>query len=218
MKSCVVVTAAGRCTRMGCFKPMLPIAGQPAIVHLLHTYFSAGVSDAIVVTGYQHQKLIQLCAGLSPVSFVHNAAYMTTQMFDSICLGLASVDAAIYDRILITPADIPLVTENTIHTILQQDGEIVFPSYQLRRGHPLMIRRSILPAILQYAGDRGLKGALASLSIEPHYAVVNDPFILKDMDTPRDYTSLLQAFHASEVSQNVNAFEHVELSKMVSTT
>ena len=198
MSTCVVITAAGRCTRMGCFKPMMPIKGQPAVVHLLDTYFSAGVDCAVIVTGFQQEKLRRICSGIPNLTFVHNADYMTTQMFDSIRLGLAAVPENC-DTVLLTPVDIPLVSPDTVQAVLHQSGRLVFPSHNRRRGHPLKVSRALLPAIQSYSGERGLKGALAELHIEPQYAEVNDPFILMDMDTLREYSALIQSAECCEV-------------------
>lgn len=198
MSTCVVITAAGRCTRMGCFKPMMPINGRPAVVHLLDTYFSAGVDHAIIVTGFQQEKLCRICSGIPNLTFVRNTDYMTTQMFDSIRLGLSAVPENC-DTVLLTPVDIPLVSRDTVQAVLRQSGRLVFPSHNRRRGHPLKVSHSLLPAIQGYHGDRGLKGALATLHIEPQYAEVNDPFILMDMDTLREYSALIQSAGCCEV-------------------
>ena len=52
-----VVLAAGRGTRMGALtastpKPLLAVAGQPIIAHILSGFAAAGVRRAVVVTGY----------------------------------------------------------------------------------------------------------------------------------------------------------------------
>ena len=191
MKCCAVVVAAGLSSRMKSFKPLLPICGRPAIVHLLHTLFSAGVSHCIVVTGHRHEDIQRVCASLDSITFVHNPNYAVTQMFDSARLGFAAVPPDC-NRVLFTPADVPLIPSEVVATLTERDDPLLFPSYQMRRGHPMALDSTYLPYLLTYTGPGGLRGALALLPIPPAYLVVNDPRVLLDMDTPSDYQTLLQ--------------------------
>ena len=189
MKTCAVITAAGLSSRMGAFKPALPIAGRPAILRLLDTFFSAGVSEAIVVTGFRQEILQELLADRPHVTLVHNPAYRTTEMFDSVKTGLAALPEDC-GQVLLIPADIPLVSAQTVRLVMEAEGDLVFPSFQMRRGHPLKLRPHLVPALLQYSGEDGLRGALRALEIPPAYVTVEDSFILRDMDTPADYQAL----------------------------
>lgn len=89
------------------------------------------------------------------------------------------------------PADIPLVSEGTIRTLLNMNEPLVFPSYHYRKGHPVSFSPDILPALLAYRGEQGLRGAFSNAQIEPAYLNTDDPFILMDMDTPEDYQNIL---------------------------
>lgn len=191
MTCCAVVVAAGLSSRMKSFKPLLPICGSPAIVHLLHTLFSAGVSRCIVVTGHRHEEIEKVCASMDAVTFVQNPNYADTQMFDSAKLGFAAVPS-VCNRVLFTPADIPLIPARIVKTLTEREEPLLFPSYQMRRGHPMALSAVYLPYLLTYTGTGGLRGALASLPVSPSYLVVNDPRVLLDMDTPSDYQTLLQ--------------------------
>ena len=190
---CAVVVAAGLSSRMHTFKPLLPIKNKPAIVHLSDVLLSAGVSRVIVVTGFRHTELEVSCSEIEQIQFVHNPDYASTQMFDSAKIGFASVPPE-YDRILFMPADIPLVSSHTIISLLEQDAPLLFPSYHYHRGHPMALDAWLLPYITQYIGTGGLRGAIAALPVEPAYLVVEDPFVLMDMDTPSDYLTLLQHY------------------------
>lgn len=210
MKYCAVITAAGCSSRMGTFKPVLPVAGRPAIVHLIEKLFAAGVSHAVAVTGFRSNLLLELLQDRPDITTVHNPEFRTTQMFDSAKIGLQAVPDE-YDQVLLIPVDIPFVREDTIRKVIQTEADLVFPSYQMRRGHPLKIHRKFIPQLLNYEGTNGLRGALNSLHTEPSYVVVDDPFIIRDMDTPQDYRALLKAYRHQEVLHDDNAAFHVEL-------
>ncbi|MBQ9061660.1 MAG: nucleotidyltransferase family protein [Eubacterium sp.] len=210
MKYCAVITAAGCSSRMGTFKPVLPVAGRPAIIHLTENLFAAGVSHIVVVTGFRSDLIQELLQNRPDISTVHNPDYQTTQMFDSAKIGLREIPEE-YDQVLLIPVDIPFVRENTIRKVIRTDADLVFPSYQMRRGHPLKIHRKYIPHLLQYEGTNGLRGALNALPAEPSYVVVDDPFIIRDMDTPQDYQTLLQEYRHQEDFRDDNAAFHVEL-------
>ena len=210
MKNCAVITAAGRSSRMGAFKPALPVAGRPALLHLIDKLFSAGVSHIIVVVGFKQDLLRDLLAGEKNITIVNNPDFQNTQMFDSAKIGLRSLPDD-SESVLLIPVDHPFVREETIRNVLNTDGDLVFPSYHMRRGHPLKISREFIPDLLNYSGQDGLRGFLRSLCIAPVYVVVEDQFIICDMDTPEDYQKLLQAYQNQEVNQNDDAALHVEL-------
>ena len=57
-----VILAAGRGTRMGALtastpKPLLPLHGRPIIAHILDGLAGAGVTRAVVVTGYRGEQI-----------------------------------------------------------------------------------------------------------------------------------------------------------------
>ena len=54
-----VVLAAGYSSRMGDFKPLLPVAGVPALKRCIDTLTAAGAETA-VVTGFRREELAPL--------------------------------------------------------------------------------------------------------------------------------------------------------------
>lgn len=52
-----LVPAAGFSSRMGAFKPLLPIHGRPMIAWTLDGLFQAGVKKVVVVTGHHREEL-----------------------------------------------------------------------------------------------------------------------------------------------------------------
>lgn len=188
--SCCVIVAAGLSSRMGKLKPLLPIAGKPAIIYLIGNMFLAGVNQCVVVTGYRGDEIRSACSDMPNIIWGHNPDYASTDMFTSVKIGFSLVPKECR-RILMTPADIPLIQEDTIRTLLNTDAPLAFPVYQGKQSHPLSLTPELLPRIMSWKGEMGLKGALDSLDIEPVLLPVNDPFGLMDMDTPEDYEKLI---------------------------
>ena len=80
-----VIAAAGLSTRMGAFKPILPLGEESISRSLVLAFVRAGSLPVTVVTGYMAETLASHLGGL-PVRLVHNSAYRTSQMFDSLRL------------------------------------------------------------------------------------------------------------------------------------
>ena len=184
-----VVAAAGLSSRMGAFKPLLPFDGATVIGRCIANLRAAGASEIVVVTGYRGDELAAAVRG-SGVAFVHNPDYARTQMFDSLCLGLRALPADC-GVVLLTPGDVPLVRPETISALLASDAGFACPVCDGRRGHPVALDARYLPALLNYRGDGGLRGAIEALEIPSADVAVEDAGMSRDMDTPADYGELL---------------------------
>lgn len=195
-----VIVAAGVSSRMGEFKPMLGIGSISIAQRIVATLKQAGVSNIVVVTGYNALVLERHLAN-NGIVFLRNEDYENTQMFDSAKIGLAYLKDKC-DRILFTPVDIPLFTAGTVEAIMTSDAELAFPVCDGQRGHPIIMASSLVNAILDDSGADGLQGALSRCIAETEEIVVDDLGILHDADTPDDYRDLLQ-FHNSQLARPV---------------
>lgn len=185
-----VVLAAGRSSRMGAFKPMLPLDGDSIARRVVRTLKKGGAERIVVVTGRDARDMEAHLEGLD-VRFVHNALYQQTQMLDSVKLGIAPL-LGCCGRILITPVDAPLFAPETVERLLAQEGEIVIPVYGGRDGHPVCVGKSVGEEILCYDGEGGLRGALQGVAFPAARLEVADAGILTDVDTPEDYRAVLR--------------------------
>ena len=183
-----VVAAAGLSSRMGDFKPLLPFDGVTVIERCVANLRAAGASALVVVTGHRAEEL---AARLRDVTLVHNPLYAETQMFDSLRLGLRALPADC-DTILLTPGDVPLVEPETVRALLAAKAGFACPVCAGRRGHPVALDGRYRDAVLRYAGDGGLRGAIAALGIPVTGVEVADEGMSRDLDTPADYREVLE--------------------------
>ena len=210
MKAGAVIVSAGLSSRMGAFKPMLPFGDETIIRHNALSLLNAGCSPVCIVTGFKSELLKEHLSDL-PVICIENPDYRTTQMFDSVKLGLSAIPDSC-ECVLFTPGDACAYSNDTVNSLLNSEADICIPVFNGKRGHPVMISRRVIPHILSYEGGGGLGGALAYLADpsafltengglpysgpEPHAVIlelpVNDPGILLDADTPEDYNKLLK--------------------------
>lgn len=180
-----VITAAGMSTRMGEFKQLMKLGECSIVEHVVKNFQAAGVDRIVVVTGFRQEDVENALASYN-ITFVHNNLYATTQMFDSIKLGLNEIKDAV-DRILITPCDVVEFDTATVDRLISADWPLVFPEYNGETGHPICISASLAPDILEYNGPNGLRGAIKSLGITPFLVPVEDDGVSRDMDTMTDF-------------------------------
>ena len=194
-----LIVAAGMSSRMGDFKPMLSIGSISVAQRVVATLSQAGVGKIVMVTGYNATALERHLAGNG--IFLRNENYETTQMFDSVKIGLGYLlDKC--DKVLFTPVDVPLFTAKTVKSILDSEAPLVVPTCQGEQGHPILIANELIPEILKDSGEMGLRGALDRCSAPVLRVEVEDFGTIQDADTPEDFSKLLE-YHNSQLVRPV---------------
>ena len=195
-----LIVAAGMSTRMGEFKPMLSIGSISVAQRVIATLHQAGVSKIVMVTGYNATILERHLAG-NGIIFLRNEDYATTQMFDSVKIGLAYLRDKC-DKVLFTPVDVPLFTARTVKIILDSGASLACPMCEGQQGHPILIASHLIPEIMNDCGEQGLKGAMDRCSVPLLRIDVDDPGTIHDADTPEDFSALVD-YHNSQLVRPV---------------
>ena len=167
---------------------------------MVATFHQAGIRKIVMVTGYNAVALERHLSG-SGVIFLRNEAYETTQMFDSVRIGLGYLRGKC-SRVLFTPVDIPLFTEGTVRALLDSGADLACPVCQGLTGHPILIGAELFDRILADTGDQGLKGAVERCGAAMRQVSVDDPGTLHDADTPADFSALVD-YHNSQLVRPV---------------
>ena len=89
------------------------------------------------------------------------------------------------------PADVPMITADTIEKMAQAPGSMAVPVCQGKKGHPVMLSKEVFGHILTYRGGKGLRGAMDAWGEGVREIEVEDPGVLLDTNTKMDYESLL---------------------------
>lgn len=189
MKTGAVIVAAGMSTRMKQFKQLMKIGNLTMAERVVYNFKRAGVDDIVMVTGYRSKQLQKSLDTLC-VEFVENTEYESTDMFESAKLGLEALYRKC-DRILFCPVDIPFFSDETVNRVLDCNSKLVIPRYNGKNGHPISIASELVPKILSFKGDRGLKGALEATGVPIDYIDVDDRGSVMDADTREDYEKLV---------------------------
>ncbi|MBM4761218.1 nucleotidyltransferase family protein [Bacillus sp. B15-48] len=188
IKAGAVIIAAGLSSRMGDFKPMLPLGETTVIRKVIKTFQSAGVHKIVVVTGFNGNQLEKHIADMGVECF-RNEIYAQSQMFDSAKIGFSAI-LDMCERVFFTPADIPLFGVDTIINMLNTRSDLICPTWQNKKGHPLLVSNELIKEFLEYTGDYGLHGAIKYCTGKMEYLEVNDWGIIYDMDTPQEYSAV----------------------------
>ncbi len=185
MSITAVILAAGEPRQMSHFQPMLKLNGKSVIRRQIEVFRAAGVADILIVTGYHAGMLERHLVGES-VRFVKNEAFATTDMMASVQCALGALPADC-ERVLITPGDVPYLNAETICELLRSAKPVAIPSFRGSAGHPAMIRKSCFSALMQYSGERGLRGALSLWKRETEFVPTDENGMLIDINTEQDY-------------------------------
>ena len=200
MQTAALIVAAGMSSRMGGFKPMLSIGAITIAQRVVTTFHQAGIQKIVMVTGFNAVTLERHLSD-SGVIFLRNENYETTQMFDSVRIGLAYLRDKC-QRVLFTPVDIPLFTAGTVRALLDSGASLACPFCQGQTGHPILIGAELFDRILADSGEQGLKGAVARCGTPMQQVPVDDPGTLHDADTPADFSALVD-YHNSQLVRPV---------------
>lgn len=189
-----IVLAAGRGRRMGQTKQLLPFQGQTILECVVDNALASKLHRIIVVLGYQADAVEPLMEGRD-VTVAVNPSFENGQS-SSLKSGLQAVtDEA--DAVLFLLGDQPLVTTGTINHILSAYGTspaspIVAPSFEGKRGNPVLFSRETFYRIESLSGDCGARPLFQEYSERILQVPVEDPCIHFDLDTEEDYRQLLQ--------------------------
>lgn len=93
------------------------------------------------------------------------------------------------DGWLISLADMPWITSETLNlmvTGLQKGAPIIAPVFEGQRGHPVGFSKNFLEELIALDGDVGARSLLSAHAELIQLVNVNDPGIVKDVDTLED--------------------------------
>jgi len=199
VKISAIILAAGYSSRMGKLKALLPLGGETLLQRAVRIFQTAGITDIVVVTGYEHEK-IQASLADTTVRIVFNP-FFDREMFLSVKVGVASLDSKT-EAFYVLPVDTPLQSADIL---LQMNkiraeagpGIIVHPCYQGKRGHPPLISAGYINALMQWNRPGGLKAFLHEYRDLQFDADLGDPYVLYDIDTPEEYLLLKEDFNSN---------------------
>ncbi|MEP6988411.1 MAG: selenium cofactor biosynthesis protein YqeC, partial [Chloroflexota bacterium] len=185
-----VVLAGGLSRRMGQPKVLLPWGGRRTIIeHIIEQLALARVPQITVVTGHRAGEVRQVVSRVG-ADVVHNDKYTTGEMLSSLQAGLRAMPKYI-SAALVVLGDQPRIQPKIIAQVMmayaEGAGDIIAPSYHMRRGHPILIDRRYWAEILDLPETGSPRDVIDRHKDRIAYVNVDTDSVLRDVDTPEDY-------------------------------
>jgi molybdenum cofactor cytidylyltransferase len=181
-----IVLAAGRSSRMGGPNKLLAeLDGKPLVAHVVDAALQSRVASVTVVTGHMRDRVAAALAGRT-VTICDNPDF-AEGMSTSLKTGLAHVPATA-EAVLVLLADMPRITPQMIDTLIeayepQRGASIVVPTFEGKRGNPVLWSRRFFTDLAGITGDMGGRQVLQGYP-EAIGEVELGPEVALDLDTP----------------------------------
>ena len=196
-----ILLAAGLSTRMGHPKQLLPFGKSTIVETVVDNMLDAKFSEVIVIVGHCADQIQGLLSD-RPVKIVFNPNYREG-MLTSAQAGIRSLylenarkkpDRDAFSLMLV---DQPFITSALIDKVIdayaQTDKGIALPSYNYKRGHPVIFQHQYANKILALGKESGgVRSLFKSHSEDIHYVNVDTDDVLRDIDYREDYEHALR--------------------------
>jgi molybdenum cofactor cytidylyltransferase len=190
-----VVLAAGRSTRMGRDKALLPLGNATALERVVAACRAGGAEGVVVVVSPTGDAVRE--AALALDARVAVTADQTAGPIASLKAGIREVpgDPA---GVLVFPVDHPLVAGTTVMALVaalfrDRSRQVLFPRHEGRRGHPVLLGHDVLDEVLALPRESTLRAVTFRDEARNADVEVADPWVSCDLDTPEDYQQALRS-------------------------
>ncbi len=180
--------------------PLLQIGSISIIKRIVLILQRAGVFPIVVVTGTDEVEVTHQLAPLG-VIFLRHEQCDAPELFSSVKLGLSYLQDKC-DKVVFTPVNTPMFSPETLKALLAHEGQVVRPSCLHRTGHPVVIRNDVIPNILSYNGEDGLRGAIRAIGSE-HRVEVNDEGVLMSIHDQEQLNNHLKKHNHSMLTPGI---------------
>ncbi len=189
-----IVLAAGTSDRMGKPKAALAFRGTTFLGAILDATRALGLAKRVVVVGPDANNLLGINE-LSDVDVIRNND-LTTGPIGSIRLAIRELLNHPVEGLLVWHVDRPHISLATIQALLDRfragDAAIVIPTYEGRRGHPVIFSRAVFDELLRAPDREGARRVVRADPARVAEVAVGDRAVLEDINSPEAYRELLR--------------------------
>jgi molybdenum cofactor cytidylyltransferase len=188
-----VVPAAGSSKRMGHPKLLVELDGRTVIGRVVSVLRAGGVDRVIVIAPpadtAEGPAIAKAASDAGAVVVV--PVTRPNEMRESIEHGLDLLErSACPDRVMVTPADHPGIMPEIIAEIAEYAAghpkTLVIPTYNGRRGHPIILPWNIAAVVRRLPAGAGLNALVHQHSDIIGELAVGHCEVVRDLDTPDD--------------------------------
>jgi len=191
-----VILAAGGSSRLGRPKQLLPLAGEPILMHVLRNAAKSTLDEIVLVLGDQADKIAAAVGEWGQRTVVNPdvAAGQSASLRAGVSVLAPDVDA-----VLILLGDQPTVSAAAIDAVIaarRAGAGIAMARYNDDLRHPVLFGREFFPELLAVRGDFGAQTVLAAHAELIVGVPILDGLAPKDVDTEADYQTLVRTWRA----------------------
>jgi molybdenum cofactor cytidylyltransferase len=188
-----ILLAAGESSRMNSPKMLLTFGKETIIETVISNVSSSDVDRMVIVLGSWKEEILKVIKKAN-LNICFNDNYKLG-MLSSIQCGLKFIPGA-FRGVLICPGDQPMVDKriiNMVITAFKISGKgIVIPSFEKKRGHPVIIDSKYCDEILNFGHSDTLRRIIDDHPEDIEEVETISSSVLKDIDTPDDYLNELK--------------------------
>jgi molybdenum cofactor cytidylyltransferase len=196
-----ILLAAGKSTRMGSLKGLLPWEGKTLFEHQLMSLEKSLIDEIIVVVGYQAENFMKITKEHS-IKTVYNQHFQSGKC-SSLLAGLRTMESG-SDAILVVAVDQPTsfeVINRLLESLSKSEAKIAVPLFNGKRGHPVLFSGSILEDLLSIKEETlGIRSVFQKYKERISEVPINDCFIQLNINTPEDYEAALRRNNSKKIN------------------
>lgn len=192
MRLGILFLAAGGSSRMGTQKLLLQWGTSTVVGQALAAARAAGPAQIILVTGCDADRVEEACRAADhdrSVQIIFNPDW-ASGMLSSIRAGMGALDPTL-DGFFVALGDMPLIPPDVYRDLAAAFREgpdrYVLPTFEGKRGHPVLFPMSVAGQVDGPPADTGLRGLLQRSPERVLAVPVTTPGVCLDLDTPEQY-------------------------------
>ncbi len=190
-----VILTGGESRRMGSPKALLPYHGHTFLEHLIEVTEHRRLGVRRVVTGASHAEIVRRVP-LPAEVVVMNRGWQKGQL-SSIRAAIESLRSVETEGMLVTLVDHPLITAAVVESLIsafdRSPRSIVLPTWQGRRGHPVIFPARLYSELYDASDDVGARAVVWAHKKEIFEVPCEEEGVVLDIDDRATFDRLFPA-------------------------